>query len=211
MYRPRHFPNCKTPGVIYLLTCQCKCFYVGKTKLEFHKRAARHITSMRQADPDLPLGRHVRDHHTGKFPLVHFTILDRVHPDTRGGDWNKILLQREVCWIASLNATQFPGLNTQMSFRPFLEGFVSGGCEKEWESNTAYLKKYREYAFLEDILELSRGNGLVDHVFDNEFFAHIFWWCHLYLWNIVLTYLYTYNDLYTILSIYMFIYACILF
>lgn len=84
MYRPRHFSNCKTPGVVYLLTCQCGCFYVGKTKLQFHKRVARHITSMRQAR-----------------------------------------------WIANLNATQFPGLNTQMSFRPFLEGFVSGGCEKE--------------------------------------------------------------------------------
>lgn len=96
IYRPRHYANCKTSGVIYLLTCQCKCFYVGKTKLEFHKRAARHITTMRQANPDLPLGRHVRDHHAGISPSICFTILDWVHPDSRGGDWNKILLQREV-------------------------------------------------------------------------------------------------------------------
>lgn len=30
LYRPRHYANCKTPGVIYLLTCQCQCFYFGK-------------------------------------------------------------------------------------------------------------------------------------------------------------------------------------
>lgn len=29
-YRPKHFANCKTFGVIYLLTCQCMSFYVGK-------------------------------------------------------------------------------------------------------------------------------------------------------------------------------------
>lgn len=35
-YRPHHFFNCKTEGVVYLLTCQCQQFYVGKTKLKFH-------------------------------------------------------------------------------------------------------------------------------------------------------------------------------
>lgn len=77
------------------------------------------------------MGRHVVDHHGGICPKFNFLILDRIHPNTRGGDWNKLLLQRETQWIVELNATLCAGLNTQLSFRPFLEGFQSGVCEKD--------------------------------------------------------------------------------
>lgn len=119
------------PDVVYLLICQCQSYYVGKMKLEFWRRASKHIISMTNANPDLPLGRHVRDCHRGISPRVHFTILDRVHPDNRGEDWNKLLLRGKVQWIAELNATRPPGLSTQFSYRPFLESFASGGCEKK--------------------------------------------------------------------------------
>ncbi|XP_040178452.1 uncharacterized protein LOC120911183 [Rana temporaria] len=131
LHKPRHYANCKTVGVVYLLTCHCKRFYVGKTKLPFHKRASRHLHAMRTANPDLPLGRHILTEHDGHFLGVKFLILDRVHPNPRGGDWNKILLQLETRWIAELEANHPPGLNEQISFRPFLEGFSSGGCEKD--------------------------------------------------------------------------------
>lgn len=85
---------------------------------------------MKTADPDLPLGRHVTLVHGGKFPSIKFLILDRIHPSPRGGDWNKILLQRELKWIHLLKATIPPGLNEAVCFRPFLEGFNSGGMEK---------------------------------------------------------------------------------
>ena len=130
-YRPRHFANCKTLGVIYLLTCHCERFYVGKTKLPFFKRASRHLHAMRTANPDLPLGGHILLQHEGHFSGVKFLILDRIHPNPRGGDWNKILLQLETRWIADLEANFPPGLNEQISFRPFLDGFSSGGCEKD--------------------------------------------------------------------------------
>lgn len=109
-YRPSYFAYCQTAGVVYLLTYPCGCFYVGKTKLEFHKRVYRHVLSMRTCNPDLPLGRHVRDVHQGKFPSITFLVLDRVHPSARGGDWDKTLLQRETRWIVTLWATSPPGL-----------------------------------------------------------------------------------------------------
>lgn len=28
---PRHYANCQTTGVVYMLLCNCNCFYVGKT------------------------------------------------------------------------------------------------------------------------------------------------------------------------------------
>lgn len=75
-FEPTHYANCKTIGVVYMLYCQCRSFYIGKTKQEFHKRMYRHILGMQKSNPDRPLGRHVRDNHGGKFPQIKFLILD---------------------------------------------------------------------------------------------------------------------------------------
>lgn len=115
-YRPKHYANCQTKGVVYLLLCQCSSYYVGKTIQPFWKRAYRHILSMKSCNPDLPLGRHVTNIHSGVPPKMYFIILDT---SPRGGDTNKLLLQIEQKWIFTLNATP----------PPFLEGFSSGGSE----------------------------------------------------------------------------------
>lgn len=131
LFKPHHFANCRTPGVVYMLLCECGSFYIGKTIQEFWRRAYRHILSLQQCDPDLPLGRHATKMHGGKFPHITFLILDRVHQSGRGGDWNKRLLQCELRWIFDLNATSPPGLNEAMNFRPFLEGYTSGGWDRD--------------------------------------------------------------------------------
>lgn len=126
-----HYANCIAIGVVYMLMCQCGAFYVGKTKQPFHKKTSRHITCMRKQCPELPLGRHVRDIHDSRIPKIKFLILDRINTNTRGGDWNRNLLHRETRWIAILKATSAPGLNDVNSYRPFLEGFASGGWEEQ--------------------------------------------------------------------------------
>lgn len=30
-FRPKNYVNCKTPDIVYLLTCECECYYMGKT------------------------------------------------------------------------------------------------------------------------------------------------------------------------------------
>lgn len=32
IFQVKHFANCKTQGVVYIMQCQCGAFYVGKTK-----------------------------------------------------------------------------------------------------------------------------------------------------------------------------------
>lgn len=85
MFYPKHFANCKTIGVIYMLKCSCGCFYIGKTKLEFQRRAYRHIRRMQVCNPDLPSGHHVFSVHSGIFPNVTFVILNQIHPSPGGG------------------------------------------------------------------------------------------------------------------------------
>lgn len=125
-FQLKHFANCQTQGVVYLVQCQCGAFYIGKTRQEFRQRVSKHLLSMQIGNLYLPLGRHVAKGHGYRMPSVNFTVVDRVHVPLRGGDWNKILLQREMRWIRHLNATTPPGLNEAESFRPFLEGFSSG-------------------------------------------------------------------------------------
>lgn len=101
---PNHFSKCQTMGVVYLLLCSCNCFYVRKTIQKLWQRLYRHLRAMKTNDTDLPLGR---------------------HPGSWGGDFNKLLLQRELRWICNLSATWPPGLNETFNLKPFLPGFSS--------------------------------------------------------------------------------------
>lgn len=92
---------------------------------------------MKSCNLSLPLGRHVSAIHDRIFPKISFLILDHIHPGTRSGDWIKTLLQHEQRWIFHLNTARPPGLNESISFRPFLEGFASGGSE--WVPNDTNL------------------------------------------------------------------------
>lgn len=42
-FRPTHFVNCQTRGVVYFMECECGTYYVGKTKQEFWKRISKHM------------------------------------------------------------------------------------------------------------------------------------------------------------------------
>lgn len=89
---------------------------------------------MQTADPDLPLGRHVAQVHEGVCPKISVLVLDRLHPSSRGGDYNKMLLQRELHWISKLGTTLPSGLNEAFNLKPFLPGFATGGFDKNLQN-----------------------------------------------------------------------------
>lgn len=35
IFHPKHYTNCRTFGVVYLLLCYCGCYCVGKAKMKF--------------------------------------------------------------------------------------------------------------------------------------------------------------------------------
>lgn len=53
--------------------------------------------------------------------MFKFAALDIVYADSRGGDFDKRVLQRETQWIHKLRATVYPGMNDMISFKPFLQ------------------------------------------------------------------------------------------
>lgn len=67
IFHPKHYTNCRTFGIVYLLLCNCGCYYVGKAKMKIWRRAYRHIKSMQCCNPDVPFGRHFKNLHDGKI------------------------------------------------------------------------------------------------------------------------------------------------
>lgn len=66
-----------------------------------------------------PISRHTLRHHAYDPECVGFIVLDWVHQDPRGRDYDKRILQLEARWIYNLKATCIPGLNDSNSFKSF--------------------------------------------------------------------------------------------
>lgn len=101
------------------MTCICNAFYVGKTKRELCQRIGDHLYYS-TGGKFTAVGRHIGLHHRFKFEVAKFFVLEVIPQNPRGGNWDKLILQREILWIERLNAIVPPGLNEVISYRPFL-------------------------------------------------------------------------------------------
>lgn len=80
----KHFANCRTRGIIYLLLCRCKAYYVGKTKREWRCRISKHCSDIWRKAEKSPIAGHMACQHEPDPPFVRFIALDRIHPNIRG-------------------------------------------------------------------------------------------------------------------------------
>lgn len=106
--------------VIYLWLCECGCYYIDKTSREFCIRVRKHLYAIDICNLLSSLGCHRAMDHGYKQIWVCFTALDRVHPDLRGGDFDRAVLQRETHWIFHLRAVYYPGLNDAVNYKAFI-------------------------------------------------------------------------------------------
>lgn len=116
----RHRVTCATVGVVYLAQCQCGSYYVGKTKRSFQTRIRDHIKPLYKNITTTAINRHIAAQHNSDPHVILFSALEHVPPHVRGGSIDNKLLRLETKWIHILNATNFPGLNEYISFKPFL-------------------------------------------------------------------------------------------
>ena len=111
--------SCRTKHIVYLLKCPCGLSYVGKTTRELRTRISEHKSSIRNKDMKSPVARHFNsaghDVCTLKFQGIEF-----VPPPKRGGNRDKILLQREARWIHLLQTESPKGLNEELILSCFL-------------------------------------------------------------------------------------------
>ena len=111
--------TCKTKYVVYLLKCPCGFCYIGKTKRELKTRIIEHKSNIRLKDEKSPVARHFnKEKH--EICTLRFQGIEVVNAPKRGGNRDRLLLQREAYWIHTLN-TVFPkGLNEELILNCFL-------------------------------------------------------------------------------------------
>ncbi|CAJ0947477.1 unnamed protein product [Ranitomeya imitator] len=132
-FKLKKFGNCRSTGVIYRATCQCGITYVGKTIREF-RRVGEHLGDIRH-QRDTPIAKHVNGLHGGDTKVMRFMGIDKIDMPIRGGDLDRLLLQREASWIFTLDTCHPRGLNDQINFVCFFvnqnAGATAGSKEED--------------------------------------------------------------------------------
>lgn len=114
------FATCQSIGVVYYMECQCGMFYIGKTKRPFSHRIRNRVGLVNAKKFESPISCHMGLCHQFDCTKKNFFALEYIPINERGGDVDKLLLQRETKWIFNLSATKHSGLNDSLSFKPFL-------------------------------------------------------------------------------------------
>ncbi|OCT77895.1 hypothetical protein XELAEV_18028992mg [Xenopus laevis] len=119
----QHFATCTTTGVIHMLKCPFGKAYVVKTKREVRTRIGEHKRTITNCDLEkqkyvTPVSRHflLQGHNSNQLRRL---VLQVVNILPRGGDYNRILLQKEIMWIDRLNSTAPMGLNEHFNYSCF--------------------------------------------------------------------------------------------
>lgn len=114
-FAPKFSANCRTEGVIYLMTCQCGAFYMGKTSRQLRQRINGHIYYSGNGKMLTSVSRHLDLYHKCDTLVVSFLVLAVVPRNPKGGEWDKILPQKEAIWVERLSVVNPPGLNETQS------------------------------------------------------------------------------------------------
>lgn len=119
MIRVRGRITCNTKYVVYLLKCPCNLYYVGKTKRELKTRICEHKCSIRNYDEKSSVARHFN---SAKHDVRELTFMgiEVVQMPRRGGDRDRLLLQREAYWIHYLGTIIPCGMNEEIVLSCFL-------------------------------------------------------------------------------------------
>ncbi|OCT59779.1 hypothetical protein XELAEV_18000651mg, partial [Xenopus laevis] len=108
----RAIATCTSTYVLYSLKCPCGKLYVGKTIRAVNTRIKEHKGSIRNFKPgtytDTTVARHFFEEQHNVSQLK-WKVLEVVKRPPRGGDWEKLLLQKEAYWINKLECSQPKG------------------------------------------------------------------------------------------------------
>ncbi|XP_029474481.1 uncharacterized protein LOC115100255 [Rhinatrema bivittatum] len=110
----KHFTTCQTSSVVYVVQCPCGLLYVGKTSRMVRLRILEHCSRIRNVVETAPLVKHWREYNH-KVEELRFFVLQKVSA-RRGGNINKILLQKEQRWIFNLQTLWPKGLNDKIEW-----------------------------------------------------------------------------------------------
>ncbi|XP_063782381.1 uncharacterized protein LOC134932160, partial [Pseudophryne corroboree] len=119
-YTIKHFINCNSLMVIYLLECPCGLKYVGKTKRVLKLRIQEHARNIKNKITTHAIYRHFHEFHHSNPEDMTFKGIEIVNLGERGGDILNKLSKREMFWIFELKTMAPLGFNEGFEIAPFL-------------------------------------------------------------------------------------------
>lgn len=125
-YQIREFVNCRSVRVIYQATYLCPLEYVGKTCRGLKKIIVEHLSDIR-IEIDTSLSRQMREVHGGQVETLTVRGIEVVKPPLRGGNWDRLMLERESQWIYRLQRTCPEGLNETLTCVLYFTIFLFDG------------------------------------------------------------------------------------
>ncbi|XP_041444185.1 uncharacterized protein LOC121402153 [Xenopus laevis] len=131
-YKVKHRLTCTSKNVVYIIKCPCGLLYCGKTCRPLKERISMHRSSIRAALEPKPKQDNTKQDISkqpvaqhwlqAKHPIASFKCMpiDFIPTPPRGGDVDRLLLQREAFWTQELDSVTPKGLNTHLQYSSFL-------------------------------------------------------------------------------------------
>ncbi|XP_062836681.1 uncharacterized protein LOC134298951 [Anolis carolinensis] len=114
----KHFSTCNSNNVIYLLTCDCDLWYIGKTTRSLRIRISEHKSRIKNLSTESLLYSHFTQYKHSPTSFK-FCVLECISQKPFM-DLEKLLSQREMYWIFKFKTFSPQGLNESLNFSCFL-------------------------------------------------------------------------------------------
>ncbi|OCT57287.1 hypothetical protein XELAEV_18003724mg [Xenopus laevis] len=113
-YKIKHYINCCSKGIVYLITCtKCGKQYVGCTIRSLKERIREHINQVSniKLSSKTNVTRHFQECNNSNLKYFSIQGIEQIKTGIRGGDLLMKLKKREVYWIFHLQTRLPLGLN----------------------------------------------------------------------------------------------------
>lgn len=120
IYNMKQFATCKTPYIVYLITCPCKKQYIGRTIRNFTTRVKEHITAIKKGKTNHSVSKHYASHHDRNPAGTTFQVIDRFIPHWRGESSIRGVSRLETWWIHQIKCYVPHGLNIEWDINAFI-------------------------------------------------------------------------------------------
>lgn len=117
-YQIKNLITCDTVGVVYMLQCDCRLQYVGRTSRPMGVRIAEHVNNIKRGLKTQNVSKHFRIFHNRDPRCLKFWGLEKVNKHWRGRNYIRQLIQHESLWILEILVPR--GLNVEFDLNCFI-------------------------------------------------------------------------------------------
>ncbi|OCT65638.1 hypothetical protein XELAEV_18041880mg [Xenopus laevis] len=93
----------------------------GKTKRRLKDRVLEHLACISRKDMSSAIAAHILDEHGANENFVSFQVKENVRMGKRKGDFDKVLSEREIKWMSTLETVIPQGLNNECDIKYYID------------------------------------------------------------------------------------------